>query len=442
MGSVGWEEIYISSQEEESFSEGFATGSFSITEIRDYFVDKAGNPSSESSGQFLSFFPGEKNPTLNLTDFLYTDLLGNIRLRLGKNVKYSFLEPILQNHSFTEILERTLTDQMSRPELHTDYLDAVFLTLLYQNRLKEISEFIMSLSSKNLLNLNLQIFSILSGLMKKPLENLVMSGAEKEPLNILYKYKFLEISLLERNRLYDLVLEKSAPSLNGIVFHLFSRNTTGIRNIFPIYKIIMENFDSLDELERKEFMESFQENGRFLQVYNFMKKSYSKKELRAWLDRIRRLNGKSDPDTEHSFKGYSEKEDLIQKYKTLRSEHMVYTLSPFEILLLLSSSVALQVKNEILEAYKSIPSSYIVNRSLSAVYYFQSDYRRFLLHLERSGSLQNHAESIYLKSLACIELGHSEEAKRLLLVLKSKFPDAEVIQDGLKKLARKTAAAV
>lgn len=442
MGSVGWEEIYISSQEEESFSEGFATGSFSITEIRDYFVDKTGNPSRESSGQFLSFFPGEKNPTLNLTDFLYTDLLGNIRLRLGKNVKYSFLEPILQNQSFTEILERTLTDLMSRPELHTDYLDAVFLTLLYQNRLKEISEFIMSLSSKNLLNLNLQIFSILSGLMKKPLENLVMSGAEKEPLNILYKYKFLEISLLERNRLYDLVLEKSAPSLNGIVFHLFSRNTTGIRNIFPIYKIIMENFDSLDELERKEFMESFQENGRFLQVYNFMKKSYSKKELRAWLDRIRRLNGKSDPDTEHSFKGYSEKEDLIQKYKTLRSEHMVYTLSPFEILLLLSSSVALQVKNEILEAYKSIPSSYIVNRSLSAVYYFQSDYRRFLLHLERSGSLQNHAESIYLKSLACIELGHSEEAKRLLLVLKSKFPDAEVIQDGLKKLAKKTAAAV
>ena len=442
MGSVGWEEIYISSQEEESFSEGFATGSFSITEIRDYFVDKSGNPSRESSGQLLSFFPGEKNPTLNLTDFLYTDLLGNIRLRLGKNVKYSFLEPILQNQSFTEILERTLTDLMSRPELHTDYLDAVFLTLLYQNRLKEISEFIMSLSSKNLLNLNLQIFSILSGLMKKPLENLVMSGAEKEPLNILYKYKFLEISLLERNRLYDLVLEKSAPSLNGIVFHLFSRNTTGIRNIFPIYKIIMENFDSLDELERKEFMESFQENGRFLQVYNFMKKSYSKKELRAWLDRIRRLNGKSDPDTEHSFKGYSEKEDLIQKYKTLRSEHMVYTLSPFEILLLLSSSVALQVKNEILEAYKSIPSSYIVNRSLSAVYYFQSDYRRFLLHLERSGSLQNHAESIYLKSLACIELGHSEEAKRLLLVLKSKFPDAEVIQDGLKKLAKKTAAAV
>lgn len=269
-----------------------------------------------------------------------------------------------------------------------------------------------------------------------------MSGAEKEPLNILYKYKFLEMSLLERNRLYDLVLEKTAPSLNGIVFHLFSRNTSGIRNIFPIYKIIMENFDSLDDLEKKEFMESFQENGRFLQVYNFMKKSYSKRELRAWLDRIRRLNGKSDPDTEHSFKGYSEKEDLIQKYKTLRAEHMVYTLSPFEILLLLSSSVALQVKNEIMEAYKSIPSSYIVNRSLSAVYYFQSDYRKFLLHLERSGSLQNHAESIYLKSLACIELGHNEEAKRLLLVLKSKFPDADVIQDGLKKLARKTAAAV
>ncbi|MCB1178044.1 MAG: hypothetical protein KDK36_10735 [Leptospiraceae bacterium] len=432
-----WEEIFIDAPEEPVSN---LTQTYSETEFKDYFgtdesiKEELHTPKNIIIENISDDFTQKGFLT---EDFLSTDLSGNIRLKTGH-----FTDSLYPNYSKTpesenKILEAVDTilgiyqkNFVNDPQI----LEYVIPILLRQSRLTDVITLVNSFKKRNMLPLRIHIFFILVGVYENKLENLFLTGDETILVNILYKYKFHSISKLEKNRLYDMVLSRENPDLIGIVFHLFSDTFKGIRNIFPIYKSILKNFDRLEKSEKKIFLESYKETGNYLETYFLLKKVYKKKDLEQWLKQMKTINGKFVPGSENTFPGFEDQEDILVKYRNLKKDALTHTLSPFEILVLLNTNISLQLKNEIFDSYRKLPYSYITNRAIAVVYYYETDYRKFLLHLERAGSLRNHSECIYLKAVACMEIGFKKEAKQLLLALKTAFPNARAIKESLEKL--------
>jgi hypothetical protein len=432
-----WEEISIEAPQE-PISE--LTQSYSATEMKDYFgLDEKVRAELHSPKlQLIENISDDFTQKGFLADdFLSTDLSGNIRLKTGHFTDR--LYPVYAKSLESEAILSKAVDQIlsiyqksfvNDPQI----LEYVIPILLRQSRLTDVITLVNSFKKRNMLPLRFQIFFILVGVYENKLDNLFLTGDETLLINILYKYKFHTISKLEKNRLYDMVLSHENIELLGIVFHLFSDTYRGLRNIFPIYKSILKNFSYLEKSEKKVFIESYKETGKYMEIYFLLKKVYKKKEISDWLKQMKKVNGKMLPSSEKTFPGLNESEDLINKYKLLKNDSNTQTLSPFEILHLLKTNISLQLKNDIFDAYKKIPYSYVNNRSLAVLYFFEMDYRKFLLYMERAGSLRNHSECIYLKSMACIELGFKDDAKKLLMALHEAFPHTDVIQSALKRL--------
>ncbi|MCP5512120.1 MAG: hypothetical protein H7A24_09575 [Leptospiraceae bacterium] len=371
-------------------------------------------------------------------EYIYTDLSGNIHLKTGMRPNSLLFRDRkdMQNvpARFSTTIQLILDFYESQFARDDELLDWLTNTLLKINRLSDLIKIINKYKNANVLPLHFQIFFILVGIFDNNLQNLVFSGDEEKIENILYKFKFLEISRLEKNRLYDLVMTGENPDLLGILFYLFNDTFRGIRNIYSVFDIIKERFDVLELKDKKEFIESYKETGNLLKTFFLMKKVYSPEEVKSWFAKEKEKYGKSERNQENCFPGYDETEDIIQKYKYLKVEKKAHTLSPFEIILLMNTSLALQLKNEILSIHDIHSNSYITNRALAVLNFFEMDYKKFLLYLERSGSLKNHSECLYLKAIAYLELGYRSEAYKILSILNQYFPDATVIKESLKRI--------
>lgn len=382
------------------------------------------------------------NPDLKTSGFvpesaLYSDLLGNIRLKAG-----SFATSLYPNlvaspeHEplVLDIVNSILAFYQSSFENDSEILDWLTPILIQKNRINELIQIVNQFKKHNSLPLKFEIFFILVGIYNNTLQNLILTGEETNLLNILYKYKFHQISKTEKNRLYDMVISRENLDLIGVIFHLYSEVYHGIRNIYPIYEVIKRNFNLLEKPERREFLESYIETGRYLEIYFLMKKAYNRKEIKNYFQKIKQINGKTEKFQNEDFNPNSDFENLEEKFKKLESTHSLHTLLPFEIIQLLDTSHAFRLRSEIENAYESLKYSYICNRAKAALCFYDKDYRNFLLYLSKSGSFQNQAECVYLKGVALAELGEKENALAIFYRLKELFPNEIEVLERIEEL--------
>lgn len=361
-------------------------------------------------------------------EFLETDLLGKIHLSSGKEISLTEREHLTLFNRIDEILHYYERNFKKDDEL-LYWLTYVFLK---NKKIGDLLNFIQLYHSNSSLPLELEIFLILGGVYSTKLPNIILSGKEENIINILYKYKFLEISKYEKNLLYDAVLSGVYSNFLGIVFQLYSETYKGIRNVYPLYEIILSNIDKFSIEEKREFLESYKESGNYFSIYKIYKKIYNREETKKWLNKIKIINGKNFKQREKLGVGTSF--PIIQEIKKQDKEDLFFLLTPFEILELLSDN-EFNFKNKIFTNYEKNSFSYLNNLNLAINYFYLKDYSKFLLYLERSGSLKNMSEILFLKALCFLEVGYHEEGKKILTYLYLKFPNNKVVEEKLKKIA-------
>jgi len=363
-------------------------------------------------------------------EFLEADLLGKLHLSSGE--EFSSL-----NIKSNSILSNRIDDIIKYYERNFKKDDEVLIWVTYfllkNNKLTETLNFIQNYHSKVSLPLELEIFLILAGLYSTKLPNIILSGKEENIINIIYKYKFLEISKYEKNILYDSVLSGNYPNFLGIVFQLFNENFKGIRNINPIFEVILSQFDKYSVEEQKEFLESYKQTGNYFNIFKIHKKIFNKKDTSEWINKTSYHNGKN-------FKLRNKMNEdpnfnIFNKINSPGNDELIYLLTPFEIIEILKNpEMETNYKNKIFSLYEKNSYSYFTNLNIAIIYFYLKDYSKFLLYLERTGSLKNMSEVLFLKSICFLEVGYHQEAKKILKILNFKFPANKEIEDKLKKI--------
>ena len=311
-----------------------------------------------------------------------------------------------------------------------DFLELISTYLIQVNRLADLVAIANKYLTRGLLPLKFQIFFILTEIYPNNLRNLVLAGDEKIVINILYKFKFLEIDKSEKNYLYDLVVSGTNPDLLGLVFQVFKNEFKGIRNVSPIFKLISEKFTELSQEEKRLFVSSYQQTYNYFKIYFFMKKSHSKLEIETWIKAMNVMNGKDKGilySVEEQLKDVPEKNKLTQKYSLFKEYSANYLLSPFEILLLCNSTISLELKNEIAAYYEKYPLSYVANRSMAVIYFHEEDYKKFLIQIAKSGNFRFQMEVLYLKAISYRELNLEKESSKIFQALYKRFPESEIL---------------
>lgn len=366
--------------------------------------------------------------------FIQTNLLGEISFKRLEDIEF------ISNYLIQDKTEKEKKAVASFEKIiayfdrefieDIEILEIVSTYLIQMNRLADLVALANKYLTKGILPLKFQIFFILTGIYENNLTNLVLSGNEKIIINILYKFKYLQIDKSEKNYLYDIVVSGTNPDLLGIVFQLFKDEYKGIRNISPIFKIITEKIAHLSKEEKKIFVTSYEKTYNYLKTYFFMKQSYSNLEIKTWLKAMKVMNGKENSflaDIEEELKDIPEKNKLNRKYILLKEHNACYLLSPFEILLLCNSTISLELKNEISSYYEKYPLSYIANRSMSVIYFHEEDYKKFLIQIAKSGNFRYQMEVLYLKAIAYRELNLEKESSKIFQALYKRFPESEIL---------------
>ncbi|PKA03386.1 hypothetical protein CH375_17320 [Leptospira ellisii] len=131
-------------------------------------------------------------------------------------------------------------------------------------------------------------------------------------------------------------------------------------------------------------------------------------------------------------------ESLDKRYVLLKQNRLVYTLSPFELLILLNSTESANVEKEIGGHHEKLPDSYLTKRARLALRFFKKEYDEFLNSIGECGRFRFSPEMIYLQGLAMIEIGRTEEGIGLLESLFMRFPESEYLRLVLERY-KKTA---
>ena len=356
--------------------------------------------------------------------YIETNLLGEISFKRIEDIEfksnYLMRASSDKERQLVSDLEKIISYYEKEFIEDIDFLELVSTYLIQVNRLADLVAIANKYLTRGLLPLKFQIFFILTEIYPNNLRNLVLAGDEKIVINILYKFKFLEIDKSEKNYLYDLVVSGTNPDLLGLVFQVFKNEFKGIRNVSPIFKLISEKYTELSQEEKRLFVSSYQQTYNYFKIYFFMKKSHSKLEIETWIKAMNVMNGKDKGilySVEEQLKDVPEKNKLTQKYSLFKEYSANYLLSPFEILLLCNSTISLELKNEIAAYYEKYPLSYVANRSMAVIYFHEEDYKKFLIQIAKSGNFRFQMEVLYLKAISYRELNLEKESSKIFQAL-------------------------
>ena len=366
--------------------------------------------------------------------YIETNLLGEISFKRIEDIEfksnYLMRASSDKERQLVSDLEKIISYYEKEFIEDIDFLELVSTYLIQVNRLADLVAIANKYLTRGLLPLKFQIFFILTEIYPNNLRNLVLAGDEKIVINILYKFKFLEIDKSEKNYLYDLVVSGTNPDLLGLVFQVFKNEFKGIRNVSPIFKLISEKYTELSQEEKRLFVSSYQQTYNYFKIYFFMKKSHSKLEIETWIKAMNVMNGKDKGilySVEEQLKDVPEKNKLTQKYSLFKEYSANYLLSPFEILLLCNSTISLELKNEIAAYYEKYPLSYVANRSMAVIYFHEEDYKKFLIQIAKSGNFRFQMEVLYLKAISYRELNLEKESSKIFQALYKRFPESEIL---------------
>lgn len=363
--------------------------------------------------------------------FLISDLFGRIFLKKNPDKNFWVKDQDSVSERESELMkflfeELYLSAKNYRGNLDEETVEMVLSILASEGRIPELIEFHASHFQNKVVSGKLKALLYLIG------ENDDMNPESIESetiLSMLCKYKKSTLNYSEEDALYDIIIAREYPGLTGVVYSLFSKRISGLRNAFPLFQIVLKNFDLLTIEEKKLFIDDFLRTNFFYKAYFLMKKVYSKEEIKKWLQNLIDSSGKHN--RIGLFEQKSEKISLSKKYEMLKNQGLLYTLSPFEILTLLNSQVGENVKDDIFSAESRLPGSYLIQRSCSVVYFFEEDYESFFHAQSKSGRLRFGTESLYLKAIALKESGLIDEGNDILVALEKKFPESNLLKSSM-----------
>lgn len=350
--------------------------------------------------------------------FLSTNLLGKIYLKLDRSLSHS-----------SSILVDELLDFYERKFIEDDEIPyLITYCLLKSNRLKNLLQFLQVYLSRGKISLELEIFLIVGGVLSTELPNIILSGDEKNLLNILYKFKHLKLSEAERNHLYDITLMENNDELLGLVFYLFKNTYRGVRRINPIQDRLLKKFSILPIEERLEFLESYKRTGKYLKIYFLMKMIFTDEEIKSYMSGEKDINGKS--------RSQSISDDFESNFEYSKKVGRFDILSPFDLVRGLSNpDLRILIRKSLFDYQERYPHAYGCNLGIAILYFYEKDYNKFLLYSEMGGSLRFFSEFLYLKMYTFIEMGYQTEAAKILGLLLNRFPNSEILLELKPKIS-------
>ncbi len=413
---IDWEEIFLSSEENSEV----------IIDTLEKF------PITSGSVEFgvlkialLDYFKSIDQFQIPLEDYLTTDLTGKI----------SLLNPIFSSSinnttpSFTTIVDDLLKYYENNFQKDDEVVIYLSLILIQSNRIEDLNIFLFKYNSKSNIPLSLEIFLILGRVLTKELPNIILHGDEDNFLNILYKYKFFSLSKSEQILLYDSVITNVKQNILGIVFCMYRDIQSEVRNINPVLDIIAKKLSNYDDVNQNIFLDSYLKTGNYLKSYFFLKKVYSKNDLRNWILLQKNINGKIKI-TERNIEN-----SIINNINLFFEKKDITIFSPFELFQALNNNNHKDnIINHINTLYKKHPGSYILNQAKAIEYFINKDYINFFKLTDKSGSFQNKSEIIYLKAICLMEIGLIIESENLIKILIKKFPDSIEVRELYSKL--------
>ena len=413
---IDWEEIFLSSE---------GTSEVIIEPLEKLPISSGSIEFGILKIALLDYFKSIDQFQIPLEDYLTTDLTGKIIL-LNPIFSRSINSTIPFSITIVDDLLKYYENNFQKDDEVGIYL---CLILIQENRIDDLNNFLLKYNSKSNLPLSLEIFLILGGILRKELPNIILHGDEENFLNILYKYKFFSLSKSEQILLYDSVITGVKHNLLGIVFCLYKDIQGEIRNIKPIHEIISKKFSQYDNINQNIFLDSYFKTGNYLKSYFFLKKVYSKNDLKKWILLQKNINGKIKT-TKSNIEN-----SIISRINHFLEKKDITVFSPFELYQALSES---NHKDNIITLinilYKKNPGSYILNQAKAIENFINKDYINFFRFTDKSGSFQNKSEIIYLKAICLMDFGLIIESGNLIKILIEKFPDSFEVKELDSKL--------
>ncbi|MCG6167400.1 tetratricopeptide repeat protein [Leptospira sanjuanensis] len=388
--------------------------------------------------KILEYFSGALNKVHSPFSSLRIDLLGEFRFQSDATSPFeeeglSEREKNLLKIFFEELLDKALEEHQADPEvfqvlesflLHEQELDEYLaLTQVYDQDLPFVVE------AKQLLALMGKI---------EYSESLMDKGSSRfQKYGALWKFGGLQVE--DRETIYDLVVTGEEPGLLGLAWLLFKHETTGFRTVFPIERRVLSVIEHLSSEEKESFFKAYSSRHGYLENYFVLKRIRPREYRKAWLEGEKRKNGRSVllGSLQENILA-SQDESLEKRYALLKENHLVYTLGPFELLILLNSTESSNVQKEIGGFSERLPDSYLTRRAKAALLFFKKEYENFLNSLEQCGRFRFSPEMLYLQGLALIEVGRSDEGIGILDSLLLKFPDSDYLRLVLERYKRQS----
>ena len=355
-------------------------------------------------------------------DYLGTDIFGNLHIHPHPDI---FRQDTLSAREKT-LLYRILDELIihcNYSNCNQDTLEMVTPYLLQENRIDELK----NLVEKNRDRLDNDFFRFLDLCEIQINKNIDTEAQTTDLLQICYLYKHDQISEEQENILYDSVVSREAVNIIGIPYVIFKQRKDADRPMAALYPIVKKRFEGLTIQEKERFVNDYKHEKEYLSLFFYLRRIYEPEVLWQWLEKEKIRSGKVIPDEMQS------RLPLVEKLDFYAEQDKIYYLLPFEILLLLNSEKKEFTREKIEQAFDSFPNTYIVNRAYAALQFFQRDFHAFLRHAGKCGRLQYSYEFQYLKSIACLETGQTEQGEKIITALSNEFPDSEILESVFEK---------
>ncbi|TGM00994.1 hypothetical protein EHQ76_11285 [Leptospira barantonii] len=378
--------------------------------------------------KILEYFSGALNRFHSPFSNIRIDLFGEFRFQSDATSPFeeeglSEREKNLLKIFFEELLDKALEEHQADPEvfqvlesflLHEQELDEYLgLTGVYDQDLPFIVE------AKQLLAL----------MGKIEYSEFLKDKGESRFQKYGALWKFGGLSIEDRETIYDLVVTGQEPGLLGLAWLLFKHETTGFRTVFPIERRILTMIESLNSDEKESFFKAYSSRHGYLENYFVLKRIRPQEYRKAWLEGEKQKNGRSvllGSLQDNILAGQDE--SLEKRYAILKQNHLVYTLSPFELLILLNSTESSNVQKEIGGVEERLPDSYLTRRARAVLHFFKRDFEKYVEAAEHCGRFRYSPEMLYLQGLSFVEMGRTDEGIGLLESLLMKFPDSDYLR--------------
>lgn len=381
-----------------------------------------------------------KKFNLNFTPekYLTIDLLGNTRLKDNLqetcfNINGLDLQKSHEYRSLKSLIERILDFYSGSVFDDFKLLDYLSAFLLCHGRIDDYLNLTVGFIQKNLLpSQHKMLLAVLeyNKFLGEEIHPTKIQQKKPDFLFLLYKYKIGRLEEGEKRYIYDYSIYKREAEYLKLAWMLFKNNFSGMRNAQILAHRLMTDFEYYNEEEKKEFIQSYKKTHKYQKIYFLMKQKCDKEEIVDWLEKMKLYNGKKidapDGNSKHLERG-----ELTQRYNYYKKNNNLHKLSPFDLLLLLNSTESVRVKKELFTIFDEMPYSYVVNRAIAIIYFYEKNYNKFYFYLSKAGRLQYHPECIYIRALVCLELGIKEEGSAILYALQEKFPSSLLLKDAL-----------